>query len=208
MTANRLPLLHRLRHRNPDDGFSLTEMVVILALVSIVGTIALTIIMSVFRTQRTVMSRSDAQQQMQLAVDQVASEIRNADGVYDPTTDPDGLDGWELVSYATEGTLTTTCTQWQYLNADGSLRSRSWPTSWPTTGGVTPWRTVATGLTNSASPFTVEGNSNYRDNVKVVKLDLESDTGNGAVITIKSAATGRNTTKAFVDTTCSDRPAP
>ena len=202
MTAMRL---HQLRQRDSDAGFSLTEMVVILALVSIVGTIALTIILSVFRTQRTVMSRSDAQQQMQLAVDQVASEIRSADGVYNPTTI---TGGWELVSYSTKASATPTCTEWQYLNADGSLRSRNWPTSWRTTGGVTQWRTVATGLSNhttSTAPFSL-ANDTTAYSGKVVYLNLESDTGNGAVISIKSAATGRNITGAASTSTCSDRP--
>lgn len=203
-TLIRHGLRTRLRTRNSDAGFSLTEMVVILALVGIVGTIALTIILSVFRTQRTVMSRSEAQQQMQLAVDQVASEIRSADGVYNPTTIPGG---WELVSYSTAGSATPTCTEWQYVSADGTLRSRSWPTTWGTSGGVTQWRTVATGLTNNTSPFTLaEQSSAYTG--KVVYLNLVSDTGNGAVISIQSAATGRNITGAASATTCSDRPAP
>lgn len=179
-------------------------MVVILALVGIVGTIALTIIISVFRTQRTVTSRTDAQQQMQLAVDQVSSEIRNSDGVYDPTAIPGG---WELVSYTTKATTTPTCNEWQYLSGDGTLRSRSWPTTWRTSGGVTPWRTVATGLTNTSSPFTVaDAGSAYAG--KVVYLNLESDTGNDAVISITSAATGRNISSAASAATCSDRPAP
>ena len=194
--------VQRWRARRVDAGFTLTEMVVILALVGIVGTIALTIILSVFRTQRTVMSRSDAQQQMQLAVDQVASEIRSADDV-DSTNI---VGGWELVSYTDKPGATATCTEWQYISNQGTLRSRTWPTDWRTSGGVTQWRTVATGLSNSDSPFAVVENSEYKD--KVVKLSLASETGGGAVLSIQSAATVRRASTAGDISNCNERPLP
>lgn len=72
-------MLSRLRRRPGDAGFTLAEMTVVLALLSIVGLIAFRGLVSAYRTTTYVQNEVDASTELQRTVERIAREIRVAD---------------------------------------------------------------------------------------------------------------------------------
>lgn len=58
------------RRSSADDGYSLIELMTVIVIASIVGTMSVWALSSVLRVQRTIDARANAQQQMQIAADQ------------------------------------------------------------------------------------------------------------------------------------------
>lgn len=190
-----------------DDGYSLVELMTVIVIASIVGTMSVWALSSVLRVQRTIDTRANAQQQMQIAADQIVAQVRNANILYPPTAT---VDGWELVVYTPDGG-TQKCVQWEYLNT-GVLRTRSWLPNWRNTDdSVSSWRTSASDLSNQdvlpspgVAPFALAPNDPY--GARLLYIDLRADGGGDSALQVKTAVEGRNTTFNFPDTICNDRP--
>ncbi len=195
------------RRSSADDGTSLIELMTVIVIASIVGAMSVWALSSVLRVQRTIDSRANAQQQMQIAADQIGAQVRNANILYPPTAI---VDGWELVVYTPIGNVQK-CVQWEYLNT-GELRTRSWLPNWRNTDdSVSSWRTSATGLSNQdippspgVAPFELAPFDPYGD--RLLYIDLRADGGDDSALQVRTAADGRNADFNFPDTICNDRP--
>ena len=195
------------RRTGDESGYSLVELMTVIVIAGVVGTMSVWALTSPLRVQRTVEARANAQQQMQIAAEQITAQVRNANVVYPPATI---ANGWELVTYTPVGS-SQRCVQWQYLNT-GELRTRSWLPNWRNTdNSVTAWRTSASDLSNQTvspppgvAPFALAPVDPYGDRLLIV--DLRASSGNGSMLQVKTAVSGRNTTFNFPDTTCNDRP--
>ncbi len=194
------------RHRpiQTEEGFSLIELVTTIALGSLVAGTAAIAAVNVLRYQRVVESHGQALQQAQLAVDQLSSQVRSGNVLYQPE---EVTGGWELLAY-TQANGAQRCAQWEYRSAEADLRFRSWDPNWRSiSGGTSDWRVVASGLANhlaGVAPFSVPSDEPYGS--RLLEVDLRVNTGSGETVTVTSAATGRNTEYNHSNAVCDDQP--
>ena len=188
-----------------DDGMTLVEVLVTMVIAGIVGGISVSALTATLGFGRTVDDRAKTQQQAQLAVDQIASQVRSGNVLYAPE---EVSEGWLLTVY-TQANRDQKCVEWELLTT-GELRSRSWAPGWAennSNADVSDWRVVATGLGNSetgVTPFAVPSEAPYGSRLLTVDLVLVGD--RGATTRISTAATGRNTVYQYDESVCGDRP--
>lgn len=188
-----------------DYGMTLVEVLVTMVIAGIVGGISVSALTATLGFGRTVDDRAKTQQQAQLAVDQIASQVRSGNVLYAPE---EVSEGWRLTVY-TQANRDQKCVEWELLTT-GELRSRSWAPGWAennSTSDVSDWRVVATGLGNSetgVTPFAVPSEAPYGSRLLTVDLVLVGD--RGATSQISTAATGRNTVYQYDESVCGDRP--
>jgi prepilin-type N-terminal cleavage/methylation domain-containing protein len=192
-------------HWGNDDGMTLVELLVTMVIAGIVGSISVSALTATLGFGRTVDDRAKTQQQAQLAVDQIASQVRSGNVLYAPE---EVSEGWRLTVY-TQANRDQKCVEWELLTT-GELRSRSWAPGWAennSNSDVSDWRVVATGLGNSetgVTPFAVPSEAPYGSRLLTVDLVLVGE--RGATNRISTAATGRNTVYQYDESVCGDRP--
>jgi prepilin-type N-terminal cleavage/methylation domain-containing protein len=131
-----------------DEGLTLIELVVAMAIASIVGAIITTSMMMVYRTVNATSARAAVQAQLSQALMRLDREIRYAS--YVGSTVP----GQKNVEYEMVNKMVTQCVQLRLApSASGSqLQRRTW-TQGAAAADLTAWLPLATGVT-SVSPFT------------------------------------------------------
>lgn len=72
-------LTRRLRDTRSDRGFSLVELLVVITLLAVVGTIVAVTLRSGFRSTTLVQQETDASAELQRSIERVARELRVAD---------------------------------------------------------------------------------------------------------------------------------
>jgi prepilin-type N-terminal cleavage/methylation domain-containing protein len=134
----------RLRDASTDDGYSLAELLISMAIMSIVLVVATGAILQIYASGTRVESMSNARDQLTTAFRRLDKELRYATWVATP-----GVVGtrWYL-----EYALPTGCRQLKF--ADGALTLASWTLPSDTPGTPT---TIATDLSRSGTtdPFTL-----------------------------------------------------
>lgn len=200
-----IPMLRR-GSKPGDEGLSLVELMVVIAISAVVGALAYASVVSVLRVESTVDARSGALAQLQLAVDRLSSQVRSANviSLTPPTTAGSPAQGYYLVVY-TQADAVSRCSEWEFRTSDGELVNRSWPTNWRNDpAAITDWSTVADGLVNNYStgqlPFASAGSG------RAVAIDLRADAGNNSDIRVTTQATGRNTSFNYPADICSSPP--
>ncbi len=182
-----------------DRGFTLIELMIVLFLMTVVFAMCLNSLVSLQRSVVTTDSRTQALDQVGLAVQQIDREVRSGNIFYAPTNN-----GMTMLVY-TQANGNQRCVQWQ---VNGTLlQSRSWSQTWQTDGSptVVPWSTIATGVTNASTTpttpaFTVEGVA-----ARILNIDITTDSANsqsgGSEVT--DSVEGRNTVYGYSATACS-----
>lgn len=194
--------------KSVDDGISLVELLVIMVLMGVVGAIALSAVITIFRTETLVLNRTEAQNQVQLAVDQISASARNSAWLDTPQQIGNS---WVLVGFEQPtGTGAARCQQWQYRTDTGALRYRTWPAGTP--GQVTPWRNVASNLatgTLNPAPFVVSSSA-PASNADQLAVTISAPTTEGAPVTVRTMVYARNVANypnpASAATVCASRP--
>lgn len=141
----------RARLRAEDDGFSLVELVIATAVLSIILLAVGGLMFSTTITQRSVSAVTSASSQAQTAADGIRTQLRNAAEFRLTTVDShDQL----LIARVASGASTTTylCRAWYFARDERELRTTTWAvagsTALPTApSGVASWTSLLTGVT-------------------------------------------------------------
>ena len=145
----------RLRS-SADDGFTLVELIVATAVLSVILLAVGGLMFSTTITQRTVTAVSDASNSAQTAADGLRTQLRNA-AEFRLTT----VDGHDqlLIARVAGGSSTASyqCRAWYFASEEHELRSRTWPVAGSTTlptqpSSVEAWPLLLTGVTPRTGP--------------------------------------------------------
>jgi len=171
-------LLTRLRATR-DDGFSLVELVVASAVLSVILLAVGGLMFSTTVTQRSVSAVSQSASSAQTAADEIRTLVRNASEFR--LTTVNSTDQLLIARVAGEGaTATYTCRGWYYSASTRQLRARTWPVAGSTTlptnaTGVSTWGLLLQGV----SPRT--GSTIFKPPVSgtvEVSFEVDSDARN------------------------------
>lgn len=185
------PLRRLLRRWRNEDGISLPEIAIAAALLSIVAVAAAAIMTSSHTVLTKETTRSDNNDQLRLAMEQLDREIRSGAIIYSPDT-PYSL------RVLTKSNAVDRCAQWTIV--DRELRRRSWPRTVgatpPDPATVSGWRIVATDLVNvelSVPVFTINATNQGRTvDVTLLSNDAYEKEPN-ATTRVEQSLTARNT---------------
>ena len=203
-------------------------MMVATVLMMLVMGFSLDALVSLQRTSNTVDNRGQSVDQAHLAIEQIETQLRSSDVLYDPSAEnPGGVSnagtnadstqvpvGYSLRIYTqTNGTFT--CAQWRVLDT-GSLQTRTWSPTWQTDGIKTGWRTVATSLVNGSSaldpsntkPFVLDTTSSYSSRLLDIDLLANADPGRSTNVEIKASVDGRDIEYGVMTNECNIIPTP
>jgi len=194
--------LRRIRARaalRSTDGFTVIEIMVVTAVLGIVAAMLTTFLTQAQTNLQKQISRSSSNDQVRLAAQSIDREIRSGNVFYDPSTENysagDIAPGMSLRVYSQTNAPTrpgSRCIQWRITSA-GQLQRRSWAVDWPSSGIVSGWQTVATGLRNRADGVTAFA----RPQTNLVSMDLRANddaTGKkGATVRVQQMVSGRDT---------------
>ncbi|MHA3703304.1 PulJ/GspJ family protein [Jatrophihabitans sp. YIM 134969] len=130
------------RNRRDDRGFTLTEMLVSVAITGIVMVIVTGAVLQASATSARVDAASSSQQQAHQAFDKLDRLVRWASGYSTPARAPDGNDYVEWLQTAGG---TPTCQELRLDRGTRQLQLRSWAQDRIATT-VTRWRVIASGV--------------------------------------------------------------
>jgi prepilin-type N-terminal cleavage/methylation domain-containing protein len=211
----------RIRRMRSDEGVSLPELLVTMAIFSLVMSIVFTAMIAIQRQTKEVEGTAAAASQVRAGLAQIDKQVRSGNVLYSPADEPAGVPSCQ--SSGTSGTCmrvytqtngTQRCVQWQVI-ADASrpgtslLRSRAWTPTWTTDGNVSAWGTVARGLVTSPSvmPFTLQGGATaYKSRLLDVRLEAVNTRRPTKPTVITSSLAGRNTNYGYDTGLCSPVP--
>ena len=130
---------------NDDRGFTMTEIVVTMSVMSVVMAIFTAGVVQMYNTSNKTESLAFSQSQNNTAFLRLDKQIRYASGISTPGT----VGGAPYVEYLLSGSGTATC--YELRLKDSMLQQRVWPQ-----GGsvaLVPWTVLSNGV-SSAQPFT------------------------------------------------------
>jgi prepilin-type N-terminal cleavage/methylation domain-containing protein len=196
-----------------DDGMTLVELVVAMAVFGLLALVATRAQIAVARdTTRTLLSAQEVSA-VRLAVDTLDRQARSAVSLADDSAlaGCGGLGaGTTCLRLSTVFQDRDRCAQWQVL-ADASapgtayLRTRGYSPSWATDGDVEPWRTLARGLrtpTAAAPPFVVAPLTGGVPTL-TIEITAPDPASRGGLATISTSLTPRPLLYGTPSTACS-----
>ncbi|HET9518882.1 MAG TPA: prepilin-type N-terminal cleavage/methylation domain-containing protein [Actinoplanes sp.] len=173
-----------------DAGMTLAELMVSMALTTVIMSLFTTGIVQLYQVSNVTQSREVAQSQVRTAWVRVEREVRYAAGI----TTPGQVGGDWYVEYVTTNTGPAVCGQLRLSDAAGQLQWRTWtrgqtpPTSWTVLASfVSEWAGVAPFRFYSANSF---------GGVQQLELLLTANVGSGKTAASKQIGwriTARNT---------------
>jgi prepilin-type N-terminal cleavage/methylation domain-containing protein len=192
-------------------GMTLVELVVAMAMLSIVLLIFTSVLASVQRTVVVNQRYSEANDQARLALQQLDRELRSGNVITDPADAISGFTGapaYQRLLIYTQANLPTRgeaqCEIWK-ITSDHELQVRRWipgASDWETS-----WVTVAESVVNrstSVNAFTM--NTDPLKGERTVDIHLQVnpdlDANPGRTIDIKASLTGRNTSYNYPTNIC------
>jgi prepilin-type N-terminal cleavage/methylation domain-containing protein len=188
-----------------DDGFSLTEVMVSMALMSVVMAIATSGFITMYRTTDLAETASLTQASLQLSFEKLDRDVRYANRINVPYTRSNGDFAVDYVIAGDDGVLQ--CVRLTLPAAGGALTRLQWPQ--PGTPAGVAATTVALDLAStngSATPFTVvaggTGGSNF-DRLQVQLTSTVGVTGAGSTRTFDLRFTALNTAPSTTTLSCS-----
>ncbi len=207
-------LRDRLR---PQEGMTLVEMMVTTALLGVVSAMFMAIMASVQSGVEKQIDRSNDNDQVRLAVQQLDREIRSGNVLYNPNNTaylPSGTPaGMGMLVYTQNNANIRNpgnrCVQWRIIN--GELQRRDWATGDPT-GTVSTWRVIADNVVNATlSPqvpaFVLDTDPNKGSRIVNVTIVTQTNVNSGNPIRISASLTGRNTSYGYPLSVCAAVPA-
>jgi type II secretory pathway pseudopilin PulG len=171
-----------------DDGVSLTELIVAMGIMAMVGAIFAGGILQIYRSVNKADSTYEAQSQINLAFVRLDKEVRYARAISDPGT----VSGDYYVDYLVQLNSVDTCVELRLRTSTSELQRRTW-TKNATPLAPTSWTTLATGVTSSAPFTTVAADKNSLTGFRFQRLtlDVTSAVGSG------NSGSSRQTTVTF-----------
>jgi len=216
----RLRLRRSRREGQSEAGFTLVEMLVSMLVFGIVISLAMAAVIDVMKYSNKVQSTADATSELRQALQVIDRQVRSGNVLFSPAneTSPStctavGASGGTCMRIYTQANGPQRCVQWKVVTdpSDGTrkiLQTRSWAQDWQTSGDVSDWRTVASGLVNGTTqyPFTLQGaDSSYSS--RLLDLDfLAQRNESGAPTELKTSLSGRNTFYGYDAGICSVAP--
>jgi prepilin-type N-terminal cleavage/methylation domain-containing protein len=209
-------MIERLRNRfralaRDQRGFTLAELMIVVMMLLVVTGTFLTILESVNGAIVRQQARSDTNDQLRAAVQQLDREIRSGNILYDPGSET--LPFYSLRVYTQANAPTRDvpfqCVQWKI--EDRQLLRRFWPPDDP--DAVSDWRLLAEDIVNRdvAPPvraFDLDADPNKAGRTLDVTLlaNADFDSGQSSTVRIQTSLTGRNTSLGYPTTVCDPAP--
>ncbi len=203
-----------------DAGVTLVEMLVVMMLFAGILTVTFSVLATVQRQTADTMAKSSDAAVVRLGLAQIDRQVRSGNVLYSPAGEV-GTTGCTAATVApsttpnagncmrvyTQSNGIQRCVQWQLLS--GSLRSRSWSSTWQTDGLTSPWQTVAYHVVNATAtpPFVLQGSTtSYGSRLVDVRLQVKSANVRGPSTQITSSLAGRNTQYGYDPAVCNPVP--
>jgi prepilin-type N-terminal cleavage/methylation domain-containing protein len=191
------------RRLRGDEGMTLTELLVAMAALGIVLLILVGLLQRTQAGLAQAAARSEGDHRAQLALDQLAREIRSGGVQIDPIAENDPIHdispGMSLRVYtrADAGTGADRCVQWR-ITSGQELQRRDWSVLGSDASG---WRTLAEHVVNrTLSPqrpafaFASGAATPYADSTRALNIELllSGNGSPGGAFRIQGSVTGRN----------------
>jgi prepilin-type N-terminal cleavage/methylation domain-containing protein len=212
-----------------QDGFTLVEMLVAMAIMSIVLAVFGTVFASVQNTAMKEDALGQSNDQIRLAIYEIDREMRSGNVIYDPSLENAAssvpghiasctgcLPNYSMRIYTQTNANTRTggdaagfeCVMWQ-VDASQELLVRSWPPEQPEDASA--WRVVATGIVNRVNnqpAFSLDPDPLKGGRTLNVTLQSNNDITHFPknTVTEQDAFTGRNTSYGFPVSVCQQAP--
>lgn len=201
----------------------MVELLVSMTIFSLAMTVVFGAVILVMRKSADVQKSADASSELRIALAMIDRQVRSGNVLFSPagenayvgTCTGDGTsNSGTCMRIFTQSNGTEKCVQWQVTADDAAhpgssvLRTRSWSTTWQTTGDLTNWSTIARGLTITVGkyPFTLQGAATiYQERLLDVRLE-SYDSRRKTSDVIESSLSGRNTTYGYSSTQCTPVP--
>ena len=210
-------LLRRLRVR--EEGFTLSELLVAMMVLSLALAMFFTTLASVQRSVAETDIRTRSNTQARLALQTLDHEVRSGNVLYDPATSTDPSFRFKIYTQTNATTRHSprpgTRVGCGGSRSTGELQTRWWePAQTDPNASASDWRTVATGIVNkqvtpTVPAFVIDPDPNKGGRtvnvVLLVNEDMNGDVSTGTV-KIQSALTGRNTSYGFPTSVCATEP--
>lgn len=203
-----------LRDRRGEQGTSVAEFVVTCGLLVLVLAVVTTAMLTMHRRLVTAGSRSETNDAVRLAIEELDRQVRSGNVIHDPGAD---TPQWMSLRIYTQSNATTAstsdrCVQWRVL--DGRLQVRQWTPDYDAatgTGTVTEWRTVTEHLQNEAAgepAFKFDtSQESFGGRIVKVRLVLNRDSREGSDNVVEASITGRNVQFGHPRALCAEVPA-
>jgi hypothetical protein len=199
---------------------SLVELSFVVALLGVVLSGALAVLWSVQTGLMRQTDRSQSNDQVRLAIQELEKEIRSGNVFYDPSLENDASHGiypnmaMRIYTQA-NGNIrnpSSRCEQWRIQNQQ--LQRRWWTTNWRDNPSVlvSGWTVIADHVVNqTASPpvpaFTLDtSQSSYGNRILNVAIVVNERSSSGANVETDTSITGRDTEYGYPATLCADIP--
>ena len=208
-------LKRRQAQAGHDSGFTMIELLIVMAIFSGIIAIATGVILTVQKQTVEVQQRVDAVGEARLAIAQIDRQVRSGNVLYNPTSETATAATPYSMRIYTQANGDERCVQWRVkalaTGATASaLETRSWTPTWQSDGQVTAWRTVARGLLNvpkAVTPFSLYangGDSSYGSRLMELHFVVQSaGTKSNDVFT---SLAGRNTVYGYDLAICNPVP--
>jgi prepilin-type N-terminal cleavage/methylation domain-containing protein len=187
------------RRLRRDDGFTLIEMSIVGALLSVVVGATVLVMNGAQTNLGREISRADSNDQVRLAMQSVDRDVRSGDVLYNPADEvyaageiAPGM-SMRIYTESNQPTRGKRCVQWR-ITSDGELQQRNWAPTDPA-GTNTGWRITATGITNRAEAVAAFARPNPGTlNIVNIVLRANTDATKGKPVQVDASVSGRNTT--------------
>jgi type II secretory pathway component PulJ len=219
-----MPRFRDMSHRRGKDcGTTMVELLVSMTIFSLAMTVVFGAVILVLRKSADVQKSADASSELRIALALIDRQVRSGNVLFSPAgesayvstcTGDAASNSGTCMRIFTQSNGSEKCVQWQVTAADpakvgsSTLRTRSWATSWQTTGDLTGWSTIARGLaiTPGTNPFTLQGAATiYKERLLDVRLE-SYDTRRKTSDVVESSLSGRNTTYGYSSSQCTPVP--
>lgn len=190
-----------------ESGMTLVEMMVTMSLLGIVATIFLSIMVSVQAGVQRQTDRSNDNDQVRLAVQQLDKEIRSGNVLYDPGAETAPFVPFYSLRVYTQAnadvrTPGNRCVQWRITS--GQLQRRDWSTADPA-GTVSGWRVVAENVVNvelGVPAFVLDSDPAKGGRIVDVTIATQTNENSGNPVRVSASVSGRNTSYGYPLNVC------
>ncbi len=223
------------RNRWRDDaGVSLTELLVSMAVFSILMAIVTSVMISLTYQSKDTLARTRALQEARLGVAQIDRQVRSGNVILNPALedfDSSGVAPYFSMRIFTQEDGVDRCVQWRVIDTDedgfGNLEFRSWDPQYPIVNEFTAWGAVANNLiemdvvpTSESDilrhdpttwpPFWVDGAASGDTIAQFVRITLRlkdpREREDSLPLSVSTVVTGRNTVFGYPASSCTNAP--